>query len=118
LAKVKADSRVVAMLGDNLAPGKFRAYSLSDGGVQLVDDGQPTKQYQGWERFWKPRKLQMMFQLEGSKEKGMVSFEAKKEFNGDMLFISLTVDGLNSGEKLILEGDGSNKVYRGIIKLR
>jgi len=116
LSKVTADPRVVTMLGDNIAPGKFRAYSLSDGGVQLANN-EPTK-YQGWERFWKPRKLQMMFQLEGTKEKGMVSFEAKKEFNGDMLFLSLTLDGLQSGEKLILEGDGSNKVYRGVIKLR
>jgi len=87
--------------------------------MQLVnDEPKPNQTYQGWERFWKPKKLQMMFQLEGTKEKGMVSFECKKEFNGDTLFVSLTVDGLHSGEKLILEGDGSNKVYKGIIKLR
>jgi len=116
LQRVQADPRVGEMLGSSVTPGKFRAYALSEGGLTLAaDKADPGS---GWSRFWKPKKLQMMFQLQGSQELGMVSFEAKKEFNGDLLFTSLVVDGLKTGQKLILEGDGSDKVYQGIIKLR
>lgn len=119
LRRLKTDPMVTEHLGRSINAGKFRAYNLSQGGPRvLAEKGKTTGDYEGWERFWKTRKLEMIFQLEGSKDKGMVSFEAQKSLNGKLRFNSIVLDCVKSGERVVLEGDGGIKVYQGKVQLR
>lgn len=119
LRRVKSDALVREQLGAGIAAGQFKAYNMNAGGFKLLaDEGKKTSDYDGWERFWSPKKMQMIFQLEGSLDKGMVSFECQKRLNGDLIFNSIVLDTVASEQRVVLEGDGGIRVYEGKIQLR
>lgn len=116
LKKVLKDPTMMSLLGSRLKAGEFRAYTITPGGFSMhAEEG---VEYYGWERWWRPRKVQMLFGLEGDKEKGMVSLEAQKLFSGQYQFNFVTVDVVSSGKHTVLEGQEASKLYRGIVKLR
>lgn len=115
--KVLADERIVAALGDNVKSGEFRAYTITQGGFNFSPDKENADSY-GWERWFKPRKIQMLFALNGSKENGMISVEAQKLFNGNYQFNFVTLDVINTNEHKVLEGSEASRIYRGVTRLR
>jgi len=116
LKKVLKDPKMISLLGDGLKSGEFRAYTITPGGFTF--EAEEGVEYYGWERWWRPRKVQMLFGLEGSKDKGMVSMEAQKLFSGRYQFNFVTVDVPASGAHTVLEGHEASKLYRGVVKLR
>lgn len=117
--RLQKDVRVNELLGGGLSAGKFRAYTLNPGGFAVLsEEGKSVDDYSGWERFWRPQKMQMMFQVSGKSDDAMVSFEGQKLLDGSMQFNSVVLDVMESGERVVLEGDGSIVIYQGKIKLR
>jgi len=118
--KIKADKKVIQHLGDKIDVGKFRAYTITDGGPRLFRRREEGKRdYTGWQRYYEPKKVQMILQLSGSKDTGMLSIDAAKEFSGAIDFQSMALDVLGSGERVQIIGQsGDDRIYKGIIQLR
>ncbi len=68
--------------------------------------------------------LQMMFQVVGSNGvTGMATAEVEKNWRGDHKYNLLSIDLVEGrdptqAERIILEGDPSYRIYKGVIKLR
>jgi hypothetical protein len=75
------------------------------------------------ERFllwYKPKSLQLFFQLNSTDNSvhAMVSAEVEKTFRGELVWNVLAVDFMDSGDRIVVEGDPDLSIYKGIIKLR
>ena len=72
----------------------------------------------GLHKWWQPKKLQLFFQVTGTNGAvGMASAEVQKDWKGNFSYSLLSVD-LPTGERIVLDGDPSYRIYKGVIKLR
>eukprot|EP00475_Leptophrys_vorax_P020506 TRINITY_DN2806_c0_g1_i1.p1 TRINITY_DN2806_c0_g1~~TRINITY_DN2806_c0_g1_i1.p1 ORF type:complete len:236 (+),score=48.72 TRINITY_DN2806_c0_g1_i1:125-832(+) len=108
---VKSNREVIGVLGGPLRPGSFKAYSFDNSNIVMPSIFSAPK--------FKPRQLQILFQVSGSRGHGMVSGEVVKK-DGQMQFNTLVVDVLDSGQRIVISGDAdpSKAVYQGHIRLR
>lgn len=120
LKRVQKDSQVIEMLGADLKTGDFQAISLVQGGLRLGSD-EVKANHGGWLKYWRPRRLQLMFQITGPKGHGMCSAEVEKDFKGRFRFNSLAVTSLEQDgnqEQVVLEGDKNDVIFKNVIRLR
>lgn len=115
--RVLNEAKIQSEIGKNIETSNFRAYSFVDGGVRWKPE--PEVEYNGFlDRWWKPRRLQMFFQVKGPSGSGMVSCEVEKDMKGVSRYIVLSFDSFETGNHILLEGDEGRSIYQGIIKLR
>ena len=141
LKQVLNDVTVRSFLGSELHTGAFRAYSFLPGSLRLpgVTTGTtaassiapaavttlPATATSGssallarLQSYWRPRRLQLFFQVTGDTgEHGMVSAEVEK-VRGTHKYNLLCVDVLNTGQRIVLQGDAAYSIYQGVIRLR
>ena len=121
LKRLNTDSTVVQYMGRQITPSNFRAYSFVNGAVRMTEEQRERARIAkatGIYKYWQPKRLQLFFQVTGSNGAiGMVSAEVEKSWRGDHSYNLLSVD-LQTGERIILEGDVNYKIYQGVIKLR
>ena len=141
LKQVLNDVTVRSFLGSELHTGAFRAYSFLPGSLRLpgVTTGTtaatsippaalppvPASPSSTWsallarlKSYWRPRRLQLFFQVTGNQgEHGMVSAEVEK-VRGTHKYNLLCVDVLNTGQRIVLQGDPAYSIYQGVIRLR
>merc|ERR1712086_1121147 len=84
------DARVVAALGKPMKVGKFRSYR--------------------YESKFPTQKLQLTFDLTGAHHEGKCSVEVARTIRGAYDFGLLAVDVRDTGERILLNGDGSREL--------
>jgi len=84
------DARVVAALGKPLKTGKFRAYR--------------------YETRFPTQKLQLVFDITGQHHDAKCSVEVSRTLRGAFDFQLLAVDVRDTGERILLNGDGSREL--------
>lgn len=132
LKQVLNDITVRSFLGNSIKTGSFRAYSFVPGSVRMpgtitAAEAEPVVDAvaaanPSWldrlSKYWKPRRLQLFFQITGSDgNHAMCSAEVQK-VRGSMQYNLLCVDILNTGQRVVLMGSPDYQIYQGVIKLR
>ena len=143
LKQVLNDVTVRSFLGSELHTGAFRAYSYLPGSLRLpgvttgttaatsipppalpavpastTSTSSASVLFARLKSYWQPRRLQLFFQVTGNTgEHGMVSAEVEK-VRGTHKYNLLCVDVLNTGQRIVLQGDPSYSIYQGVIRLR
>jgi len=112
--RIPTEPKVIEELGSDVQPGKFRAYSYVDGTIRWR--AEPGVIYDGWDRFWKPRKLHVFFQVQGSKGRGMITAEAQKDFRGNLMYNVIALDVLDNGKRVVVEGASDKVLYEGVFQ--
>jgi len=122
LKDLSGNARAVQALGESITGGRFRAYSVLDGGFRLR--AEPGKTYDGWQRWWRPRRLQMLFTASGSRGvTSLVIGEVQNDYRGRPfynLFALETLDGKGAATaqpRIVLEGDPKYSIQHGPIRL-
>lgn len=130
IKQVRANQEVQKALGGVPKPASFKAYSFDNGNLrisglweklaQMAEQEQSSPQgsadfLKG--RIWKPRQLQLLFQVSGPLGHAMVSAQVQR-IGGKLQFNSLCVDIMNSGQRIVLSGTKEAVVYQGHIRLR
>lgn len=120
IKRVLKDEKVLQALGEGIQTGKFRAYTVTDGGPRVFKAREEGKRdFVGWQRYYEPKKVQMIFQVQGSNGIGMISCDASKDFSGNIIFETMALDVLGTGQHVkIIGSDTDERIYKGIIQLR
>ncbi|KAL9657489.1 hypothetical protein ABK040_016755 [Willaertia magna] len=120
LKKVLSNHSVRTNLATPVKPAKFRAYSYTYPDMNNSHDVPIERKLQ----FWKPKRMQMMFQLEDAKGKlAMVSCDVSRKpgflnlLRNRFTFHSLSVDIPDNEDRLILRGDAESDVFNEGVKL-
>jgi len=126
LKTVSNNGRVIARLGEPITPGKFRAYSIVEGELRVRSNSAgptstslaPSPEPGWWQRIWKPRRVQMLFTLNGSRTTGIVSAEVQMDERANPFFRLLAMDVVDGPpERIVLHGDPNYKIEQGPVKL-
>jgi len=112
--RIPSEAKVVEELGGTVSLGKFQAYSYVDGTIRWKKE--PGVVYDGWDRFWKPRKLHVFFQVQGPKARGMITAEAQKDFKGNLMYNVIAMDVLETGKRVVIEGSADKVLYDGVFQ--
>jgi len=114
--------KATTALGGQITAGRFRAYSVLDGGVRWKTE--PGKTYDGWQRFWKPRRLQMLFTASGDRGvTGLVICEVQNDYRGKPFYNILALEMLDAKgaqaaqPRIVLDGDPKYSIEHGPIRL-
>jgi hypothetical protein len=125
MSRISSDATVAAYMGNTLKSSEFRAYNYVDPSVRLGQQQRAAAATKsGLYKYWQPRRLQLMFQVSGSNGvTGMCTAEVEKTWRGDHQYNLLSVDLIDgrdnsAAERIILEGDPSYRIYKGVVKLR
>mmetsp|Transcript_30097 Transcript_30097/g.52884 ORF Transcript_30097/g.52884 Transcript_30097/m.52884 type:complete len:290 (-) Transcript_30097:563-1432(-) len=118
LRAVQSDPRVRSKLGHRITPlSDFRAYTFVGGDIRW--DPVERAKYQGLLRKWyKPRRLQIMFTVKGENAKGMVSAEVEGSLTSGFIYIHKALDVMDTEERILLQGRDDKTVYSGRTNLR
>jgi len=109
LKVVTSDPQVIARLGTPLKSGPFRLHAPIRSKWRF--QAEKGVDYMGWERYWTPRKMQLLFSLMGSKHSGIVTAEVKNVGIDRPVITVLAVDVLDdSGDRLVLVGDPKKSI--------
>lgn len=119
LKRVEKDPVVMAQLGTGLTPlSDFRAYTITPGGIR-TDPEERAKYTNAVSKWYRPRRMQMMFSIKGSKGKGMISAEVEStSLMSDFRYVHLALDNFENEERTLLAGRDDKSVYTGRIQLR
>lgn len=87
----------------------FRIVNIIRGGIRWK--AEPGVKYIGWERYYRPQKVQFLFEIGSavSGQKALVIAQAEKKVNGEERINYLAIKLLNNppGDRIILENDNS-----------
>ena len=137
LSQVVNDPTVRSHLGDKVSSGAFRAYSFLPAAIRWPALTQPSSSSSSSDpapsppsspstpsllsrvrSYWRPRRVQVFFQVTGTESRhAMVSAEVEK-LRGSQRYTLLCIDVLDSGQRVVLQGDPHYQIYQGLIKLR
>lgn len=92
LPTLRANPEVRSVVGSNLRPGHFKAYSYI--GIR-------------------PRILQVMFQVCGEHSSAMVTLQTLSRSKGSPIEYKTLIVDFPNGERLLLKGTGENVVFQG-----
>ena len=120
--RVSSEAVVKSMIGENITTGQFKAFAFVPGSLRSKPLNEPhpsaTTTWSGRIlKFYRPRRLQLFFQINASHGSAMVSTEVEK-FGGIHRYNTLCIDLVDTNERLVLEGPPEYRIYQGIIKLR
>ncbi len=109
LRRVQANEAAQRSLGLHIHSGELRAYTIRQGYMSLCDvTYRPT---------WVEPRVQMLFQVKGDFDDGMVTVEAKKMFPNRLQYSLVTVDPLRATSPMVLvEGDEERLHIRGQLR--
>lgn len=117
LKRVKDDQKIISYLGGPIHAGGFRAYSIDHANISYNTFSPSLSISKSLRSLWKPRQMQVVFQVTGSRGHGIVTAEAQRM--GDLLqFNCLAVDVIDTGERIILEGEYDKDAYKGHLRVR
>lgn len=113
--RVRFDTRVSKALGGgDIKVGTFKAYNLDTGTTQTLETGEART----WlKSIWRKPQVQLLFQVSGAKGHGMVSALAVRDGSA-IHFKLLSVEVMDTGEKIFIDGNSSSEFFKGHIKLR
>jgi hypothetical protein len=139
LKRVSADPLVVNALGAKPRAGSFRAYSFDDpltnASTTSATTAEFSSKFDSLTKNFRPRTLQLMFQLDatdGSGREAIVAAEMRNQrgtYMYDLLAVnvidvSAAAPSLRQGlpenveQRLVLDGDASKQIYFGATRLR
>lgn len=111
LSRVTANPQVMARLGKNHQPGKFKAYAYKGGlNVDTTAGVVPKVTFSKYG-------LQLMFQLTGYDQSAMISAEAKQSLSSGYDITNLAID-FNDGKRTLMVGDDQDVAFKGVVRLR
>jgi len=121
LKRVLHDPLIQGELGKKLRPGKYRAYSFVPGGLKIR--GMKSGEYSGWTRWLRPRKIQLVFDIQGDQGQGLITAEVDTTPDyTDIHYISMY--NLVSKNRMLIDGKNRDALlsnsssHKGAIKLR
>ena len=102
LKRLRQDPLLQRKLGNQIQLGEFKSYTYK-GGFSVTG--------------YQPRRLQMILQLKGDKDNGIVSFDVARKWRQGLIFKSLCLDVATSNERILYAGGAEDVIFRGSIKM-